>query len=208
MGIRLSPKADSTYYLNVLREAADVSNGKFDVFTHSTMPQQHPGHFAYNDCIAPIWFIPKVGYALTDTEENSKGTSKGNHGYDSEDVTMHAMFVAHCPFSSVVKMLHHARSESSANILARWLPLSRPNKGWHSISDDTYVMDTFLNVEIYNLMMKLLVIERYAAHMNGTVFLAFSFVQLFPVDSLWIDCVYVALSLLLLRIFMFRFISR
>jgi len=166
MGIRFSDKANSTYYVNVLRKAAKASGGKFDVYTHDSMPQRF--HFAYNERIAPVYVIPKVGYALTDVKENNTGMSKGNHGYDNDDVTMHAMFVAHGPFPSVVKTLHHARSESSSNLFARWLPLSRPNQGWHSTSDDTYVMDTFQNVEIYNLMMKLLGIEKYAASTNGT----------------------------------------
>lgn len=77
---------------------------------------------------------------------------------------MHAMFVAHGPFSSVVKAIEQS---SHNGIFKRWL--SRPNKGWHSTSDDTYVMDTFENVEIYNLMVKLLGIEANAARTNGTV---------------------------------------
>ena len=75
---------------------------------------------------------------------------------------MHAMFVAHGPFSAVVKAIH----QSSHGISRRWLSWS--NKGWHSTSNDTYVMDTFQNVEIYNLMMKLLAIEHSAAPTNGT----------------------------------------
>lgn len=73
---------------------------------------------------------------------------------------MHAMFVAHGPFTAVAKALHQSRSLSPR--------LSRPNKGWHSTSDDTYVMNTFKNVEIYNLVMKLLDIESFRAPTNGT----------------------------------------
>ena len=76
---------------------------------------------------------------------------------------MHAMFVAHGPFSSVVKAIEQS---SHQGIFRRWL--SRPNKGWHSTSDDTYVMETFDNVEIYNLMVKLLGIEANASANNGT----------------------------------------
>lgn len=76
---------------------------------------------------------------------------------------MHAMFVAHGPFSSVVKSIHQSRSERS--ILPR---KKRPTKGWHCTSDDTYVMETFQNVEVYGLMMKLLGIEDFAAQTNGT----------------------------------------
>jgi hypothetical protein len=86
--------------------------------------------------------------------------SKGNHGYDNDEPSMYAMFVAHGPFSSVVKLLHQTSLSSRA--------LSRPNMGWHSTSDDTYVMDGFQNVEVYNLVMKLLGIEGKAAKTNGT----------------------------------------
>ena len=75
---------------------------------------------------------------------------------------MHAMFVAHGPFAAVVKAIQQSSS-------GHWRrALSRPNKGWHSTADDTYVMDTFQNVEVYNLMMKLLGIEEHAAPTNGT----------------------------------------
>ena len=79
---------------------------------------------------------------------------------------MHAMFVAHGPFSSVVKAIHQSRSDD--DLLPRYLPFRRPNKGWHSTSNDTYVMETFQNVEVYGLMMKLLGIEEFAAETNGT----------------------------------------
>jgi hypothetical protein len=71
---------------------------------------------------------------------------------------MQAMFVAHGPFSAVVKTMHQQRRRS-----LRWA-----NKGWHSTADDTYVMNTFPNVEVYALIMKLLGIENFAASNNGT----------------------------------------
>ena len=70
---------------------------------------------------------------------------------------MHAIFVAHGPFSAVAK----------ATPLRPRL-LSNPNDGWHSTSDETYVMNGFPNVEIYNLVMELLGIQEYAAKTNGT----------------------------------------
>lgn len=73
---------------------------------------------------------------------------------------MYAMFVAHGPFSAVTKVLHRTTSS--------WHALSRPNMGWHSTSNNTYVMDGFQNVEIYNLVMKLLGISEGAAKTNGT----------------------------------------
>ena len=84
-----------------------------------------------------------------------------NHGYDNNEPAMRAVFIAHGPFSAVAKAINHSRS------LPRWL--WNPNKAWHSTSDDTYVMNGFPNVEIYNLIMKLLGIEGQAAKTNGTI---------------------------------------
>jgi|SRR6266702_2090121 len=87
-----------------------------------------------------------------------------NHGYDNNDPTMNAIFVAHGPFSSTAKIAHHKQSSSH-----RLRGPSNPNKGWHSTSGDTYVMDGFQNVEVYNLVMKLLGIpQAEAAQTNGT----------------------------------------
>lgn len=179
MGIRFSPQVNESHYLDVLQKAAQASGGKFDVFTHETMPERY--HFAHNDRIAPIYVVPRLGYALTNHFENGSGMSKGvsthrtiynnemlitsqNHGYDNEHPAMHAMFVAHGSFPSLVKSFHQSRS--GANFLTR--RLSDANKGWHSATDNTYVMDTFQNVEIYNLIMRLLGIEKHAARTNGT----------------------------------------
>lgn len=85
-----------------------------------------------------------------------------NHGYDNDEVSMRAMFVAHGPFSAVTKAVHQSRG------LPLTRALSRPNKGWHSTSDDTYVMNGFPNVEVYNLVIKLLGIGSKAAPTNGT----------------------------------------
>ena len=75
MGIRFSPQANASHYLDVLLKAAEESNGKFDVFTHETMPEHW--HFTDNERIAPIYVVPRVGYALTNRVENGSGMSKG-----------------------------------------------------------------------------------------------------------------------------------
>lgn len=75
MGIRFSEKANASHYLNILYKAAQLSNGKFEVFTHDTMPERW--HFTNNDRIAPIYVVPKEGYALTNRIENGSGMSKG-----------------------------------------------------------------------------------------------------------------------------------
>jgi hypothetical protein len=87
-----------------------------------------------------------------------------NHGYDNNEPSMRAMFVAHGPFSTDAKTMHHGRKMLS--YLPRW-PLYT-DKGWHSTSGSAYVMNGFQNVEIYNLIMKLLGIEAQATKTNGT----------------------------------------
>jgi hypothetical protein len=72
---------------------------------------------------------------------------------------MHAIFVAHGPFSTSVKAQHH---QASRQVQAK-------RRGWHSVSGDTYILDTFQNVEIYNLVMKLLGVGSTSAPNNGTV---------------------------------------
>lgn len=76
---------------------------------------------------------------------------------------MRAVFVAHGPFSTDAKAIHHGRSMS---LRSRW-PLDA-DKDWHSILGSAYVMNGFENVEIYNLIMKLLGIEAQATNTNGT----------------------------------------
>ena len=71
---------------------------------------------------------------------------------------MRAIFIAHGPFSDDVKALHHQS----------WIPNN--NKGCRSTADDVYVMDEFQNVEVYNLVMKLLGVPKdIRAKTNGTV---------------------------------------
>lgn len=154
MGLRFVPTTNTSHCLGLLLDAADRNPDQFNVYTHDTMPERY--HFSHGDRIAPIYAIPKIGHILT-MEGEGEVVSKGIHGYDNDELAMHAMFVAHGPFSSVVKVLH----QNSKRGL-----LSRPNKGWHSTSDDTYVMDRFENVQIYNLVTKLLGIK--GAKTNGT----------------------------------------
>ncbi|KAN0127415.1 Phosphodiest domain containing protein [Lactarius tabidus] len=158
MGLHFDPSSNASHYLDILLTAADNNSEKFDVYTPQTMPQRY--HFAHSTRIAPIYVVPKMGYVLTTRAEGDVGLSKGNHGYDNNDDTMKAIFVAHGPFSSTAKIAHHRQSSHRPHSLS---------KGWHSTSDDTYVMDGFENVEIYNLVMKLLGIpQAEVAQTNGT----------------------------------------
>lgn len=77
-----------------------------------------------------------------------------NHGYDNVEEAMQAIFIAHGPFSTDMKALHATGK--------------RPHKDWHSTGNKAYIMERFQNVEIYNLVIKLLGIEQSAAPTNGT----------------------------------------
>ena len=173
MGLRFSAEANTTAYLNTLLEAAKNNREKFNVYTHETMPKRY--HYSHTSRIAPIYIVPKYGYALTTRVRGKSGMTKGvspflsspaialstyhpqNHGYDNRNFRMQAIFIAHGPFSDVVKALHHQN----------WM--LNKNKGWHSTSDDVYIMDPFQNVEVYNLVMRLLGVPKYFwAETNGT----------------------------------------
>ncbi|KAF6755785.1 alkaline-phosphatase-like protein [Ephemerocybe angulata] len=168
MGLRFSPTADVSKHLERLKEASKVrgKNGdgvegtkRFSVYTHETMPERY--HFRKSERIAPVYVVPEMGYVLTTRAEGDTGMSKGNHGYDNNDPSMHAMFVAHGPFSHDAKILHQRRSVSRR-------AAASAKDGWHSTGEGAYIMQTFQNVEIYNLVLKLLGAQQHAAPTNGT----------------------------------------
>ncbi|KAF5382470.1 hypothetical protein D9615_002739 [Tricholomella constricta] len=154
MGLRFRESANVSHYLNMLLNASDANPEKFDVYTHETMPQRY--HFSHSERIAPLYVVPKIGYVLTTKAEGDTGMSKGNHGYDNDELSMHAMFIAHGPFSTDVKALHHSGKKPA-------------DHHWESTESNTYIMERFPNVEIYNLVIKLLGIDQFAAPNNGTV---------------------------------------
>ena len=80
-------------------------NPNFDVYLRDeNMPEKY--HFSKNDRIAPLWVVPKTGWALVQKDEfNVKEAKadgeqyhpKGLHGYDPENPLMRAIFVARGP---------------------------------------------------------------------------------------------------------------
>lgn len=84
-------------------KAADSPN--FDVYLRDdNMPERY--HFSHNDRIAPLWIVPKSGWAIVTKKEFDVETAKRNgdvyhprglHGYDHEDPLMRAIFVAKGP---------------------------------------------------------------------------------------------------------------
>lgn len=81
------------------------SNPNFDVYLRDVnMPERY--HFSKNPRIAPLWIIPKTGWAIVNREEmivaeaKKKGEvyhPRGLHGYDHEHPLMRAIFVARGP---------------------------------------------------------------------------------------------------------------
>ncbi|KAK3330569.1 alkaline-phosphatase-like protein [Apodospora peruviana] len=81
------------------------SNPNVDVYLRDVnMPERY--HFSKNERIAPLWIVPKTGWALVKKSEMklkealAEGTvyhPRGLHGYDHEHPLMRAIFVARGP---------------------------------------------------------------------------------------------------------------
>ena len=103
-GLRLkNPERDlPILHEQLLKEAKEA--GTFDVYTRETMPARY--HFSNNDRIAPLWVVPKTGWAVVEREDfdiaealesGKEYHPKGLHGYDHEHPLMRAIFVARGP---------------------------------------------------------------------------------------------------------------
>lgn len=85
--------------------AESVQSPNFGVYLRDeNMPERY--HFSNNERIAPLWVVPKTGWAIVHKEDfdvkaaKSKGETyhpKGLHGYDHEHPLMRAIFVARGP---------------------------------------------------------------------------------------------------------------
>jgi predicted AlkP superfamily pyrophosphatase or phosphodiesterase len=86
-------------------KAESIQTPNFDVYLRDqNMPDRY--HFSSNQRIAPLWVIPKTGWAIVHKkdfdvhEAKLKGEiyhPKGLHGYDHEHPLMRAIFVARGP---------------------------------------------------------------------------------------------------------------
>lgn len=103
-GLRLkNPARDLPLLYNTLL-AESQNAGSFDVYTLETMPERY--HFTNNVRIAPLWIVPKTGWAVVAkadfdvAEALATGRDyhpRGLHGYDHEHPLMRAIFVARGP---------------------------------------------------------------------------------------------------------------
>ena len=90
-------------YNRLSAEAEKAPN--FDVYLRDeNMPEKY--HFSKNDRIAPLWVVPKTGWAIVQKDEFNVEEAKTNgeqyhpkglHGYNHEDPLMRAIFVARGP---------------------------------------------------------------------------------------------------------------
>jgi len=103
-GLRPKNPADLQFLYDTLAAEAAVSPG-FEVYLRDeNMPERY--HFSKNERIAPLWMIPKAGWAIVTKDEfdvadaKAKGIvyhPRGLHGYDHEHPLMRAIFVARGP---------------------------------------------------------------------------------------------------------------
>jgi len=89
------------------RELVEKAKGNpnIDVYLRDKdMPERY--HFSKNERIAPLWIVPKTGWAIVDKSEYNVPEGKKNgepyhprglHGYDFEHPLMRAIFVARGP---------------------------------------------------------------------------------------------------------------
>ena len=103
-GLRLKdPERDVPILYQKLLGVAEET-GTFDVYTLDTMPTRY--HFTNNDRIAPLWVVPKTGWAVVERTDfdvadalaqNQAYAPMGLHGYDHEHPLMRSIFVARGP---------------------------------------------------------------------------------------------------------------
>jgi predicted AlkP superfamily pyrophosphatase or phosphodiesterase len=104
VGLRPKSSADVEEMYDALAGKAKT-NPNFDVYLRDVnMPERY--HFSQNERIAPLWIVPKAGWAIVTKDEfdieeakakNLEYSPKGLHGYDHEHPLMRAIFIARGP---------------------------------------------------------------------------------------------------------------
>lgn len=107
--IALRPKSSldlKALYRNLVDAQKQYGEGKWDVFLREDLPAEWKfGGYNYNkwqNRLAPLWLVPKVGWAFTTKEQMKKqeGDYKphGIHGYNNTEVLMRALFLTQGPY--------------------------------------------------------------------------------------------------------------
>ncbi|CAI7653516.1 hypothetical protein PCG10_010428 [Penicillium crustosum] len=103
-GLRPKHPEDLDTLRKQLEKVAPDYGHAFEFYTRETMPERY--HFSNNERIAPLWVIPKTGWAIVnrgefDVKEALKTGKQyhpnGIHGYDHEHPLMRAIFIARGP---------------------------------------------------------------------------------------------------------------
>ncbi|KAI2674440.1 hypothetical protein DTO006G1_5533 [Penicillium roqueforti] len=103
-GLRAKNPEDLETLRKQLEKVAPDYEHAFEFYTRETMPERY--HFSNNERIAPLWVIPKAGWALVDRSEfdvkealktGKEYHPRGIHGYDHEHPLMRAIFIARGP---------------------------------------------------------------------------------------------------------------
>lgn len=103
MGLRPKNQEDMLSLYNGLKEKAK-ENPNIEVYMRDLdMPERY--HFSKNARIAPLWIVPKTGWAIVKKDEFDLATvgddevyhPRGLHGYDHEHPLMRAIFIARGP---------------------------------------------------------------------------------------------------------------
>ncbi|KAL2884951.1 putative pyrophosphatase/phosphodiesterase [Ceratocystis lukuohia] len=107
VGLRLHDEAADlqSMYEALRARAIETDPPAFDVYLRDgDMPERY--HFTRNPRIAPLWLVPRTGWAIATRDEFDvaaaveKGVQfepRGLHGYDNENPLMRAIFVARGP---------------------------------------------------------------------------------------------------------------
>ncbi|KXG52028.1 Alkaline phosphatase-like, alpha/beta/alpha [Penicillium griseofulvum] len=103
-GLRPKRPEDLETLRKQLEKVAPDYEHAFEFYTRETMPERY--HFSNNERIAPLWVIPKTGWAIVNRSEfdvkeamktGEEYHPRGIHGYDHEHPLMRAIFIARGP---------------------------------------------------------------------------------------------------------------
>ena len=103
-GLRPKDPQDLKILEDQLQSAAPNYSHAVEIYSRENMPERY--HFSNNDRIAPLWVIPKTGWAIVEfpeldaqkaLDEGEVYKPRGIHGYDHEHPLMRAIFLARGP---------------------------------------------------------------------------------------------------------------
>lgn len=103
MGLRPKNVEDTQSLYDGLKDKAKTTPGIEVYLRDVDMPERY--HFSKNERIAPLWIVPKTGWAIVKKSEFDLATvgadavyhPRGLHGYDHEHPLMRAIFIARGP---------------------------------------------------------------------------------------------------------------